>query len=76
MRSGHDRPERAVTLTGIRRVYGNYLLPEHTNAQNEALEISETTARYKVGRHRKREPLPNHGLFSEDLSRPGGYWDN
>lgn len=57
-------------------VYGNYLLPEHTNAQNEALAISETTARYKVGLHRKHEPLPNHGLFSEDLSHPGGYWDN
>jgi hypothetical protein len=56
-------------------VYGNYLLPERTTAQNEALAISETTATYKIGRHRKREPLPDHGLFSENLSRPGGYWD-
>lgn len=56
-------------------VYGNYLLPEHTTAQNEALAISETTASYKIGRHQRREPLPNHGLFRDDLSRPGGYWD-
>lgn len=59
----------------LRWVYGNYLLPEHTTARNESAAVTETTAAYKIGRHQTPEPLADHGLLSDDLSEPGGYWD-
>lgn len=58
----------------LRWVYGNYLSPEHTTAQNESAALSETTATYKIGRHHNAEPLPDHLLFSDEQGIPGHHW--
>lgn len=58
----------------LRWVYGHYMSPEHTTARNESLALSETTAPYKVGRHRTPEPLPNHVLFSNEAGVSGHHW--
>jgi hypothetical protein len=58
----------------LRWVYGNYLSPEHTNARNESCALSETTATYKIGKHRSTPPLPGHLLFDAGRGRPGVHW--
>jgi len=58
----------------LRWVYANYLSPEHTNNPNESCAVSETTATYKIGRHRTSSPLPNHLLFDSGPGNPGVHW--
>lgn len=58
----------------LRWVYGNYLSPEHTNAPNESCALSETTATYKIGKHRTPSPLPNHLLFDAGQGGRGAHW--
>jgi hypothetical protein len=58
----------------LRWVYGNYLSPEHTNSSNESCALSETTATYKIGKHRTPPPLPGHLLFDDGQGRPGVHW--
>lgn len=58
----------------LRYVYGNYMVPEHVTAANEAAALTETTATYQVGNGRTPNPLPFHLLFSEGAVFPGGYW--
>nr|WP_295784141.1 hypothetical protein [Rhodoferax sp.] len=58
----------------LRWVYGNYLSPEHTNDRNEAFALSETTATYKIGKHRTPSPLPKHLLFSAEEGTRGAHW--
>lgn len=58
----------------LRYVYGNYMVPEHVTAANESAALTETTATYRVGTARTPDPLPSHGLFSEELFEAGGYW--
>lgn len=60
--------------TQLRWVYGNYMTPEHTNDPNESFALSETTASYKIGRHRTSGPLPDHLLFSDEGGVPGVHW--
>lgn len=56
----------------LRWVYASYLRPEHTTKRNESWAVSETSARYRIGRHRVREPLPNH-LFMTELDGISGF---
>jgi hypothetical protein len=58
----------------LRWVYGNYLSPEHVNARDESCALSETTAAYKIGRHRTLAPLPCHLLFHNGGGRRGVHW--
>ncbi len=58
----------------LRWVYGNYLSPEHTTARDEASALSETTATYRIGRHRTNDPLPRHLLFDDQPGDPGCHW--
>ena len=60
--------------SGLRWVYGHYLTPEHTTARNESAAISETTATYKIGRHRTAQPLTNKLLLSDEPGRLGDHW--
>lgn len=61
----------------LRWIYGNYFKIETTTRPNESLAMEETAARYKVGRHHTRDPLPNALLLSDDdgSTRSGAYWD-
>ncbi|WP_343350967.1 hypothetical protein [Pseudomonas sediminis] len=58
----------------LRWVYANYLMPEHTTARNENWAVSETTAFYRIGRHRTGEPLPDHLILSGEDGLPGDHW--
>lgn len=58
----------------LRWVYGNYMSPEHTNAPNESMALSETTAAYRIGRQKTAEPLPGHVLFDSESGLPGNHW--
>ncbi|MCC2959255.1 hypothetical protein LK540_02290 [Massilia sp. IC2-278] len=58
----------------LRWVYGNYLMPEHTNNPNESSALSETTATYKIGKHTMKAPLPSHLLFDSGMGEPGTHW--
>jgi len=58
----------------LRWVYANYMAPEHTTNRNESLAVTETTARYKIGRHQTAEPLANHLLFSDEEGVQGCHW--
>ncbi|GKT25871.1 hypothetical protein [Acidovorax sp. SUPP3334] len=53
----------------LRWVYGNYLSPEHTNAPNESCALSETTATYKIGKH--RTPLRYRVIYCLMLDKAG-----
>lgn len=55
----------------LRWVYANFMSPEHVTAQDESAALTESTAKYKVGRHRTAGPLPNHMLFGDGLGVPG-----
>lgn len=61
----------------LRWVYGNYFKIEATTRPNESLAMEETAARYKIGRHRTRDPLPDHFLLADNGggTRRGAYWD-
>lgn len=58
----------------LRWVYANYLMPEHTTAKNENWAVSETTACYRIGRHRMSEPLPDHLVITSENGTPGDHW--
>lgn len=58
----------------LRWVFANYMSPEHANDRNESAAISETTAAYRVGRHRTPETLPEHLLFSDGRGTAGNHW--
>lgn len=58
----------------LRYVYANYLRPEHSNARMESWAVSETTAPYRVGKHRTPEPLPHHALLEDGNGVPGNHW--
>ena len=55
-------------------VYGNFFMPEHVTDQNESAALSETTAFYRVGKSRKKEPLPGHLLFMDEDGLPGSHF--
>lgn len=55
----------------LRWVYANYMSPEHVTAADESAALSETTATYRVGRHRTPDPLPHHVLFGDEEGNPG-----
>lgn len=61
-------------VSRMRWVYGNYLSPEHTNDPKEACALSETTATYRIGKHRTPPPLPNHLLFDDGRGKRGDHW--
>lgn len=58
----------------LRWVYGNYMVPEHVTARNESAAIVETTAWYRVGAGRTRQPLNGHVLFSDTNGEPGSHF--
>ncbi|WP_231702281.1 hypothetical protein [Halopseudomonas litoralis] len=58
----------------LRWVYANYLMPEHTTARNENWAVSETTACYRIGKHRVPEPLPDHIILDREDGEPGVHW--
>lgn len=58
----------------LRYVYANYLRPENSTARMEAWAVSETTAFYRVGKHRTPEPLPHHLIFMDGDGTPGNHW--
>jgi hypothetical protein len=55
----------------LRWVYANYMSPERPAAADESAALSESTACYKVGKHRTRQPLPGHMLFGNEGGKPG-----
>lgn len=75
-----NEQEAAGLIAGRSRpkwVYGNYFKVEATTRPDESLAMEETMARYKVGRHRTRDPLPGRLLLCDDADRAhwGAYWD-
>lgn len=58
----------------LRWVYGNYFMPEHVTARNESAAVSESTAWYRVGAARAKQPLPGHLLFLDDDGKPGTHF--
>ncbi|MBF6032850.1 hypothetical protein H8F23_06275 [Pseudomonas sp. P155] len=58
----------------LRYVYANYLRPENSTARMESWAVSETTAFYRVGKHRTPEPLPHHLLLGDGDGTPGNHW--
>lgn len=58
----------------LRWVYANYLMPEHTTARNENWAVNETTAHYRIGRHKTAQPLPGHLVLSQEDGEPGDHW--
>lgn len=58
----------------LRWVYANYLMPEHTTARDESWAVSETTAYYRIGRHKTSEPLPDHLLLCGENGSRGDHW--
>lgn len=58
----------------LRWVYGNYFMPEHVTARNESAAVSESTAWYRVGASRAKQPLPGHLLFMDDDGQPGSHF--
>lgn len=62
--------------TRLRWVYGEYVAPEVTTRSDESWAIEETSASYRVGRHRTREPLPYHMLLTPEVKiNHGVHWD-
>ncbi|WP_341713422.1 hypothetical protein [Erythrobacter sp.] len=62
--------------TRLRWVYGEYFAPEVTTRSDESWAIEETSASYRVGRHRTREPLPYHMLLTPEAKiNHGVHWD-
>ena len=62
--------------TRLRWVYGEYIAPEVTTKSDESWAIEETSASYRVGRHRTSEPLPYHMLLTpEEKTNHGVHWD-
>ena len=62
--------------TRLRWVYGEYFAPEVTTRSDESWAIEETSASYKVGSHRTREPLPYHMLLTPEAKiNHGVHWD-
>jgi hypothetical protein len=62
--------------TRLRWVYGEYFAPEVTTRADESWAIEETSASYRVGRHRTREPLPYHMLLTPEAKiNHGVHWD-
>jgi hypothetical protein len=62
--------------TRLRWVYGEYFAPEVTTRSDESWAIEETSASYRIGRHRTPEPLPFHMLLTpEDKINHGVHWD-
>ncbi|UQE03557.1 hypothetical protein [Bradyrhizobium japonicum] len=57
----------------LRWVYGNYFMPEHVTARNESAAVSESTAWYRVGTSRTKQPLPGHMLFIDEEGQPGSH---
>ncbi|MCP3414227.1 hypothetical protein NLM16_08955 [Bradyrhizobium brasilense] len=55
-------------------VYGNYFMPEHVTARNESAAVSESTAWYRAGASRAKQPLPGHLLFVDDDGKPGSHF--
>lgn len=55
----------------LRWVYANYMSPERVTAADESAALSESTATYRVGRHRTPDPLPRHVLFGDEEGDPG-----
>lgn len=60
--------------TRLRYVYANYWRPENSTARMESWAVSETTAFYRVGKHKTPEPLPHHLLFADSDGAPGNHW--
>lgn len=58
----------------LRYVYANYLRPENSTARMESWAVSETTAYYRIGKHRTPQPLPHHLLFGGGDGCPGDHW--
>jgi hypothetical protein len=58
----------------LRWVYGHYFSAEHTTARWESAALSETTAMYKIGRHRTAEPITDMLLFDDEEGVPGTHW--
>lgn len=60
----------------LRWVYGEYFAPEVSTRSDEGWAIEETSASYRVGSHRTREPLPYHMLLTpEAKTNHGVHWD-
>src|SRR3546814_11479209 len=63
-------------MSRLRWVYGEYFAPEVSTRSDESWAIEETSASYRVGSHRTREPLPYHMLLTpEAKTNHGVHWD-
>ena len=76
VRNGRAAFDFERSRSRLRWIYGNYFKPEATTRPEGSLAMEETVARYRVGRHSTRNPLPDQLLLSDDGNdRPGAFWD-